>query len=226
MRRSEINAILKKVKAFLNEMNFKLPPWAYWSPETMQANAGQCQEIVQNMLGWDITDFGSGDFAKVGLFLFTIRNGNLKCGKKVYAEKIMVSEELQETPMHFHWNKMEDIINRGGGNLVVELYNATADDKLADTPVTASIDGIARTVEPGGKVVLRPGESICLEARVYHRFYGEPGKGRVLIGEVSKVNDDRTDNCFYEGVGRFPRIEEDEAPMHLLVSDYSTFMHA
>ncbi|MGD9557157.1 MAG: D-lyxose/D-mannose family sugar isomerase, partial [Mangrovibacterium sp.] len=119
---------------------------------------------------------------------------------------------------------MEDIINRGGGNLVIELYNSTPDSKLDSTPVTFRKDGLAKTVDAGGKVVLSPGESICLEQGMYHRFYGEPGTGKVLVGEVSAVNDDASDNCFYEPVGRFPVIEEDEEPLHWLVSDYSNFL--
>lgn len=73
-------------------------------------------------------------------------------------------------------------------------------------------------------VPLSPGESICLEQGVYHRFYGEPGKGKVLVGEVSMVNDDASDNRFYEPVGRFPEIIEDEEPLHLLASDYRKFI--
>ena len=61
---------------------------------------------------------------------------------------------------------------------------------------------------------------------MYHRFYGEEGKGKVLVGEVSTVNDDSTDNCFYEKVGRFPVIEEDEQPLYLLVSDYEKFLRS
>jgi D-lyxose ketol-isomerase len=136
----------------------------------------------------------------------------------------MIVEENQETPMHFHWAKMEDIINRGGGNLVIELYNATSENKLDTTTVHFKTDGITRTVKAGGKVILTPGESICLEPGMYHRFYGEAGKGKVLVGEVSMVNDDSKDNCFYETVGRFPVIEEDEKPLHLLVCDYSKFI--
>ena len=108
----------------------------------------------------------------------------------MYCEKIMVSDEEQETPMHFHWAKTEDIINRGGGNLVMELYMATEDDKLSEEPVTVSIDGVLTTVKAGEPLILKPGQSICLKSRVYHRFYGEKGKGWVLIGEVSLVNDD------------------------------------
>ncbi|MDD4191814.1 MAG: D-lyxose/D-mannose family sugar isomerase [Mangrovibacterium sp.] len=224
MKRSEINQILKNAKTFMAEKQFILPPWAYWSMEDWKKNKHDASEVIENMLGWDITDFGSGDFYRRGLFLFTIRNGKLGVDKKPYAEKIMIVEENQETPMHYHWLKMEDIINRGGGNLVIELYNSTPDSQLDTTPVTLKTDGITRTVSPGGKVVLTPGESICLEQGMYHRFYGEPGKGKVLVGEVSAVNDDASDNCFHEPVGRFPVIEEDEQPLHLLVSDYSRFL--
>lgn len=221
MKRSEINRILKNAMAFMTERKFILPPWAYWSLSDWKKNRQNALEIIENMLGWDITDFGSGEFYKRGLFLFTLRNGRFNIDKKPYAEKIMIVEEDQETPMHFHWAKMEDIINRGGGNLVIELVNATTTDKPGTDPVHFSTDGIKRTVPAGGKVILSPGESICLEQRMYHRFYGEPGKGKVLVGEVSTVNDDHTDNCFYEPVGRFPVIDEDEPPLHLLVSDYS-----
>jgi hypothetical protein len=218
MKRSEINQILKDAECFL------LPPWAYWNLEDWSRNKKNAQEVINNMLGWDITDFGSGDFNKRGLFLFTIRNGKLNVDKKTYAEKVMIVEENQETPMHYHWSKMEDIINRGGGNLVIELYNATKDDDLDNTDVEYKKDGVKGIVKAGGKVILTPGESITLEPGMYHRFYGEEGKGRVLVGEVSTVNDDSSDNCFYETVGRFPVIEEDEEPLYLLVSDYKNFL--
>ena len=224
MKRSEINRILFDAREFLAERNFFLPPWAYWSPGEWQQNKNFAGEVIRNMLGWDITDFGSGDFYRRGLFLFTIRNGTLNVDKKPYAEKIMIVEENQETPMHYHRGKMEDIINRGGGNLVIELFNSDAGNSLADTPVSVKTDGVERGVEPGGKVILTPGESICLEQGVYHRFYGEQGHGRVLVGEVSSVNDDTSDNFFYEPVGRFPSVEEDEEPLHLLVTDYSKFL--
>ncbi|MBN1789067.1 MAG: D-lyxose/D-mannose family sugar isomerase [Bacteroidales bacterium] len=224
MKRSEINQILNDAGAFMAQKQFILPPWAYWSVDEWRKNKEDAQEIIDNMLGWDITDFGSGDFYSRGLFLFTIRNGKFNVDKKTYAEKIMIVEENQETPMHYHWAKMEDIINRGGGNLVIELFNATADNKLDTTPVHLKTDGIKRTVEAGGKVILTPGESICLEQGIYHRFYGETGKGKVLVGEVSTVNDDTSDNCFYEPVGRFSVIEEDEPLVHLLVSDYNKFL--
>ncbi len=46
----------------------------------------------------------------------------------------------------------------------------------------------------------------------------------MLIGEVSTVNDDLTDNIFRDEIGRFANIEEDVAPTHLLVSDYDTWL--
>lgn len=223
MRRSEINQLISEAKEFFSQHHFILPPWGYWKPEDWKGKAQDCAEIAENMLGWDLTDFGTGDFKNRGLLLFTIRNGNLQKDKKPYAEKIMIVEENQETPMHYHRSKMEDIINRGGGNLVIELYNSTDNDQLADSEVTVKTDGITRKISAGGKVVLKPGESITLEQGVYHRFYGEAGKGKVLVGEVSAVNDDNTDNYFLEKLGRFPEIVENEKPVHLLVSDYKNY---
>lgn len=222
MKRSEINAILKETIDFLDKMNFKLPPFAYFSPEEWKTKGHEYDEIRKSMLGWDITDYGHGDYEKIGLFLFTIRNGNLKDknNKKAYAEKLLISKEKQYSPMHFHWNKMEDIINRGGGNLMIEVYNATEDEQLADTPVTVTIDGCEKTVPAGTILRLTPGESITLPPYQYHAFWGEEGHGTVLIGEVSMVNDDNTDNRFLETQGRFPSIEEDEAPLYLLCNEY------
>ena len=224
MKRSEINQLIGGSIEFFNQMNFKLPPWAFWKPADWNGKYESCQEIVDNMHGWDLTDFGSGDFHNQGLILFTIRNGNPLKDKKIYAEKIMIVEEMQETPMHFHWSKMEDIINRGGGNLVIELYKSDSEEDFSQDDFEVKIDGISRTVKAGGSVTLTPGESICLVQGLYHRFYGEQGKGKVLVGEVSAVNDDSSDNRFHEPVGRFPEIIEDEEPIHLLASDYKNFI--
>ena len=224
MKRSEINTLIESSIRFFEEMWFKLPKWGYWSPAEWEGKREVALEIVENMLGWDLTDFGKNDFRKRGLILFTLRNGSLLKDKKPYAEKIMIVGENQETPMHFHWSKMEDIINRGGGNLVIELNGSTGDEELSDGEVSVKIDGIARTVPAGGWVILAPGESICLVQGLYHRFFGEPGKGRVLVGEVSAVNDDLKDNRFYEKQGRFPEIEEDVEPEYLLVTDYEKWV--
>ena len=225
MKRSEINAIMRDAVAFTQQRQFYLPPFAFWTPDEWKKKGPEVREIVDCQLGWDITDFGSGKYEEIGLFMFTIRNGSqsfLKTGQgKIYCEKLLIVDVNQITPMHFHWTKMEDIINRGGGKLVIELYNSTGADGLADSPVTVSIDGILRTVPAGGKVVLDPGESITLPTRQYHQFWGEGGK--ILVGEVSLVNDDFQDNHFYQPVGRFAAIVEDEPPLHLLYNDYKDY---
>jgi D-lyxose ketol-isomerase len=228
VKRSEINAIMRDASDFIRRRGFYLPPFANWTPADWASKADSAREIVESQMGWDITDFGHGNYEKDGLFMFTVRNGspeNIKTmSGKLYCEKIMIVDVNQRTPMHFHWTKVEDIINRGGGKLVIKLFNSTSDERLADTDVTVSIDGLRHTLKAGDKVVLSPGESITLTSRLYHEFWG--AESRVLVGEVSLVNDDRTDNCFYEPVGRFPEIEEDEPPLHLLVPDYASgFLH-
>lgn len=222
MKRSEINSLIVDAIAFFKEHNFILPPFAYWSPEDWKNKGHEYDEIRHNSLGWDITDFGSGDYKSKGLFLFTVRNGNhsMKQYKKSYAEKIMIVGENQVTPYHFHWSKMEDIINRGGGNLMIKLYNSNKDGSFADTAVTVHCDGRSYEVQAGGIVKLTPGESITLHTGQYHSFWGEEGCGKVLVGEVSQCNDDTKDNRFYEETGRFPEIEEDEVPLYLLGNEY------
>jgi D-lyxose ketol-isomerase len=222
MKRSEINKLMRENIEFIKEMKFNLPPFAYFTPDEWKEKGSEYDEIRNHMLGWDITDYGHGDYEKIGLFLFTIRNGSLSepdC-KKTYAEKLLISDEDQVAPMHFHWNKMEDIINRGGGNLIVKVYNCGEHEELADTPVEVTCDGRKYTVPAGAEIRLKPGESITLPPYQYHAFWGEKGFGKVLIGEVSMVNDDNTDNRFYETQGRFPVVEEDEAPLYLLCNEY------
>lgn len=227
MKRSEINAIMREADAFIRQRGFYLPPFAYWPADEWKSKGEDVRGIVENRLGWDITDFGQGDYETCGLFLFTLRNGHPSNWQtmegKLYAEKIMIVGVNQVTPMHFHWNKLEDIINRGGGQLVIQLYNATPDDELADTDVAVRVDSVERVVKAGDTVALNPGESITLPPRLYHAFWG--AESRVLVGEVSMVNDDRADNRFYEPVGRFPEIEEDEPPLYLLCSDYGRYYH-
>jgi len=222
MKRSEINRILKESTAFINKMNFRLPPFAFWSPDEWRKKDRGFEEIKRAMMGWDITDFGSGDFERIGLLMFTIRNGCLNDERfgKPYAEKLLIANENQVTPYHYHYQKMEDIINRGGGNLIVKLYNKSESDGLDDAPVTVMTDGYRSERPAGCEVRLTPGESITLPCGLYHSFWGEGGFGKVLVGEVSKVNDDRTDNRFLEPTGRFPVIEEDEPPLYLLCNEY------
>ena len=226
MKRSEINRYIREAMTLFSSTGFILPPFANWSPEYWQAVGEEADEIRENQLGWDVTDYGMDQFYRTGLLLFTIRNGNYRSKDKYpkgYAEKIMVVRESQITPFHYHWNKREDIINRGGGELVIELYFADRDDGLSDISFEVSVDGVRRRVSPGDEVILTPGESICLEPYVYHKFYGRGGCGTVIVGEVSDVNDDKNDNCFLEKLPRYPEIIEDEPPLRYLCTEYPKF---
>jgi len=222
IKRSIIDAILRDTIAFCKTMQFHLPPFAYWTPEDWRDAGHEYDEIRDRQLGWDITDYGWGEFERAGLVLFTIRNGDPNARtayEKSYCEKLLIVGEGQHTPFHYHMGKMEDIICRGGGNLHVQVCNcAKTGRQLADTPVMVNTDGRVREVEAGETIVLTPGASITLPPRLYHDFWAEGGTS--LVGEVSKVNDDEHDNFFLEPVGRFPIIEDDEPPLHLLCNEY------
>ncbi len=225
MKRSRVNEILEEGDAFIRSFGYIMPPFAYWTADELARRrpAG----ILAARLGWDITDYGQGKFDELGLFLFTVRNGraeDLSRGKgMLYAEKIMISRKDQLSPMHRHVVKAEDIINRGGGKLVLELFMSQADGSVdREAEVSVPTDGVVRTMPAGSLLKLDPGESVTLVPGVWHAFWGEGGD--VLIGEVSTVNDDLTDNIFAQPIGRFSKIEEDEQPLHLLVSDYDSWL--
>ena len=228
MKRSTVNEILRDSEGFIASHGYILPPFAHWSPAQLKERVNDGAEMIRDhMLGWDITDYGLGKFDEMGLFLFTVRNGNqanVKAGMgMLYAEKIMISGENQISPMHRHNFKTEDIINKGGATLALELFKADGDGLIdEEAEVAVRCDGVWRKMPAGSLLKLAPGESVTLEPDTWHKFWGEGG--RVLIGEVSNVNDDRTDNVFREPIGRFSSIDEDEEPKHLLVSDYDTWL--
>lgn len=225
MKRSEINEILRNADSFISEMGFRLPPFAFFPAAGWKDMGPQWDEVRDNMLGWDITDYGHGRFHEIGLVLFTLRNGNISDPryKKSYAEKLLISGEGQLCPNHFHFNKMEDIINRGGGNLLIRVWQSDELGGLSPEPLKVYLDGCYKTVTAGSVLRIEPGMSITLPPGQYHEFWAEPGYGKVLIGEVSSVNDDKTDNRFYEPQGRFPAIEEDEPPLYLLCNEYDFY---
>lgn len=223
MKRSDINRALKEMEAMCKEHCCYLPPFCYLTPEQWEHAGPEYDEVRDCLLGWDITDYGKGDFDRFGFSLITIRNGNRTMADKypkAYAEKLLYLKEGQYAPNHFHWYKTEDIINRGGGTCLIRVYNSLPNEEIDyESDVTVHTDGQARTVPAGTQIRLTPGESIFIPQGLYHDFTVEEGSGPVLLGEVSMCNDDNIDNRFNPPVGRFPSIEEDEEPYRLLCNE-------
>ncbi len=224
MLRSKVNETIERAKKLLKENNITLPFFAYMTKADWQKSEIDRSVIEKVMLGWDITDFGSGDFERVGATLFTVRNGSLydKSLGVPYAEKYIILQEetKQEIPMHFHKMKTEDIINRAGGVLCIQVYGSREDGSLdTESKVTVYCDGVKCELEAGRIIRVSTGNSVTLTPYVYHRFFCEGSD--TVIGEVSSVNDDNTDNIFLNAANRFSGIEEDEEICHLLVNEYS-----
>lgn len=225
MKRSEINKAIKEAIELLEKNNFRLPSFAYFTMDEWKGHKDKLDTISRVMLGWDITDFGSGRFEEVGAVLFTLRNGDVK-DKSVgtpYAEKVIIlkDEKEQQIPMHCHRVKTEDIINRGGGVMCIQLYGSDSDgniDKSSDIEVY--MDGIKHTFKAGEILEIEKGNSITLTPGLYHCFWAKKGTGDLIAGEVSSVNDDNIDNIFVEPADRFSEIEEDEDILHPLVNEY------
>ena len=136
MKRSEINKALKELEAMCAREHCYLPPFCNFTPEEWKTKGHEYDEVRDCMLGWDITDYGLGDFDKEG----------------------------QYSPNHFHWYKTEDIINRGGGNILIRVYNSLPDESIdKESDVTVHCDGRTYTVPAGTQVRLTPGESIHIQ---------------------------------------------------------------
>ena len=125
MKRSEINAALRWAENLLNESCIRLPRFAYWDMETWKANKDNIDTLRTVMQGWDITDFGSGDFEKIGAVLFTVRNGSLTAPGvgAPYAEKYMLILDGQRLPVHY--------------TRILSSYGSTSSNRIS--PVSASL---------------------------------------------------------------------------------------
>jgi D-lyxose ketol-isomerase len=217
MKRSEINQAIIEARKMMENYSWVLPQWGYWSKEDYINEPSVSKYLKDHQMGWDVTDFGKGLFNEQGITLFCIRNGiQGNAQDKPYAEKLLFMREGQEIPFHSHKVKLEDIINRGGGDLAIEFVMVNEHLKEKNENINILVDGVQVEVEPHEPLILKRGQSVTVERNIYHKFYAVKGTGMVMAGEVSQVNDDNNDNYFLEPVGRFTQIEEDEQPIHPL----------
>lgn len=223
MKRSEVNAAIEWAKKLLKDNHIGLPKFSEWKCKDWMKNADKTDTIRKTMLGWDVTDYGLNDFAKIGGVLFTVRNGDQKDSRigVPYAEKFILLKDGQGLPTHFHFSKTEDIINRAGGVLVLKLYNAKEDESIDyENDVVVYMDGIKHIIKAGDTIAVETGCSISLTPYMYHSFWALEGEGDLVVGEVSAVNDDNIDNRFNPVLPRFGDIEEDEPAVHILCNEY------
>ena len=228
MTRSLINSSLRYALDFFAHHGFVLPEYSLWGLKDWLKNQDSCREIFAARLGWDVTDFGLNDFTKFGRTIFTLRNGvsGSDTYTKPYSQKVMCLRPGQESPLHYHQKKMEDIINIAGGRIAISMWLTDKNGKLSNNPLSISRDGISLFLEAGNTIFLSPGQSVTLPPRTCHRFWAQVGFPDVLSMEVSSVCDDLSDNIWLKPAERFPKITEDEDPLHLLCSDYSKFIPA
>lgn len=225
MKRTQINEAIVWAEELCKKYCITLPDFARYNPNGEDMRAMEKTALVKTMLGWDVTDFGSGDFSSCGAVLFTVRNGSIydtNLGTP-YAEKyiFLKDEKEQEIPMHYHIQKTEDIINRAGGVLCVQVYAKNASGELdTESPILLYRDGVQYLAKAGEVIEIYNGNSITLTPYIYHRFYCKKGTGDLIIGEVSKINDDNTDNVFAVEKQRFCGVEEDAPRYRLLVNEY------
>ena len=216
MKRNEINAAIQYMIRTLEENHLRMPAFAYWPMDEWRRQRHELGNLMAAGLGWDITDFGTGNFLHVGSALFTIRNGNITDPTvgTPYAEKYIVQrhETEQEIPFHFHRMKTEDIINRGGSTLMLELFNSLPNGALdRDAEIHVKMDGVIRTLPGGAIVEIGKGCSITLHAGLYHRFWAKKRPLAAQPTAARSINGDR-------GSASASRLARAEAQLANLIS--------
>jgi D-lyxose ketol-isomerase len=207
---------------FCEARGVALPPFARWREDDFRARPEALKLVAARGMGWNVVEFRRGAFDAEGLTIFTLRMGDwreleAKRGR-LYAEKAILLEDGQRAPHHYHVVKTEDILNRGGARFVVELFKVDENGKPLKERFRALKDATLLDLDPGERVRLEPGESLTLDPYVAHAFWAEGGAA--IAGEVSLVNDDRTDNYFTPPLEAPRPIEEDAAARYVTVRDY------
>jgi len=233
VKRSEINATLLLARDFFEAYRFKLPKWAAWSPVNWDYSGEEMQAIKDCQLGWDVTDFAQGNFSEQGMTSFMLRNGAPSLepppdhapqeAKRHYSEKIMLVQLHQTLPLLALKHRTQDLINRGGGDLVVQVYLSTTEYELDEKKrVPLQVNGIAYNVKAGGIVRLVSGDGLTLQPATYYKYWAE--KASCIVGAISTTCDETNDYLFFDpNCQRFPSIEPDESPLHLLHYEYPDF---
>lgn len=225
MKRSEINKQIEWAIDACKKLGFHLPSFAFWTEADREARKDELEHMTSVCQGWDVVDYNSGDFDKMGAVLFTLRNGNIYDDTKgtPYCEKIIAMKGGQMLPLHFHYSKTEDIINRCGGTLCVRVYNSKSKEEGyavdMESDVHLRLDGIPATIPAGGMVEVTNGNSITLFPYIYHEFFAKTEDGDLIVGEVSSINDDSKDNHF-AAIGPLDPIEEDAEITYPLCNGY------
>ena len=63
MKRSELNQVIREAIAFVEGKGLCFPAFAKWGPEDWAKIGEDERELVDNMLGWDVSDFGGEGIA-------------------------------------------------------------------------------------------------------------------------------------------------------------------
>jgi D-lyxose ketol-isomerase len=189
MKRSEIQAAVRRAEKAFAEAGWALPP----QPK------------------WDVTDLGLGRFRQMGLVLVNLAD------EPEYCEKLMFSMQDQVTPMHTHRIKKEDIICRRG-SLAVEVWGCPPSEDGRGAPAVIKRNGEDFTAHSGHPFTIAAGERVTLVPGIYHSFWGDGGDcvaGEVSTANDDATDNIFVD----PDIGRFPGIEEDEPAILKLISE-------
>ena len=149
MKRSEINRLIEDALKFFQEMHFKLPPLGYLDTGAMEQAGGIVRGSGNESVGMGPHGFWYREFqcGRVAAFHPSKRESATRpealCGKNHDRPGGTGDPHAFSTGP-----KMEDIINRGGGNLMIQLYPSDREGGFAKKSFQVSLDGLKRELKP------------------------------------------------------------------------------
>ena len=87
MKRFEINGAIRRVERMAAEHGFCLPPFCGRTLEDWAGMNRKYDEIRDNPLGWNVTDYGTGGSLKTGFTRIMPRSGNVKVSDRYPSPK-------------------------------------------------------------------------------------------------------------------------------------------
>ena len=116
-------------------------PLAHWTAEDFAKAAATARYLRDHQMGRDVTDFGCGTFpgaaspSSACATAFRATQQQALCGEALDRRRGTGDADDR------HRVKMEDIINRAGGVLMLEFAHADTGGNVTNTPVVVHVDG-------------------------------------------------------------------------------------
>ena len=182
MQRSEVNCLQREALRAFAEHRFALPPFATWNEAEWRNNPEAACYCHAHQMGWDITDFGSGDFAPRARDLPRPERRQGFSTEKPYAKPPVVPRSTRRRIISTasRWRTSSAAAAQPDPELAKYV-----DGALAEQPVTVTVDDGSASPAPASRSSASPARASPSPARSGTAFTPKRATGRVRRGGLA-----------------------------------------